>query len=277
MRACVEDAACERAYGCALDCDDPACIFRCATAPTAPAWALGECLYSCSVECRTGSQFGCIGNFAWAHPDEAWSDFHYQVRAQDYAGRSVSGLNVDVCLTSPCDEAASTAYPHEDGTVDLVLNSGGAGFEGFLVIDGELDADTQGAVPIYPYLADFGRPIAQFESWYGLTMIDRAAFESSFQPLVDAPPTPGKGHIAPYPHDCMTHAIVGTTPTFEIDGAETPAFLIPGSGGVYLVGNVAPGTVTLTARFADGSLLSSKKVVVEADKLTSVFLFPQPR
>jgi hypothetical protein len=244
----------------------------------APAYT-AEGNFLCPPECQTGSDWACLGKVSWlTTPSETVS---FVWRVVDQKSEPLVGARVDACAITDaaCARPLSTTYADTNGDASLSVPSPFAGY---------FRAQNTGYVPsllfLYPPDTQSMVPGQYFQlglfSQSEWPMLGMAANIDllSWLGVVYSEPVDCAGWAAPGISFTGTNLGSQAKPFYEVGGSPngqaTATSLSPTLvGGGF--GNVAPGSITITAWLGDVKV-STVNAVVQPYALTYIWQAPSP-
>jgi hypothetical protein len=284
LRACAQDARCERAILCLGGCENPKCGFDCLYAhygePVDVMQPTVSCLATaCYAECEIGERWNCTGEFSWGVSRSpgplTWETAWFEAPPRTPAV-PLSGLQVDVCEQAEAADCvvywSTTTDALGQATLQLPLIYGR--------FNGHFRALGQAGFVQRFYV---GRPVTYSEVPVGLSIFPSAEVASVTAALVFGQPLdPALGFIAGRVVDCTGMSAPGITVTVDDAGVVPDQTVVayagtPSTGegsGVYGVINAAPGKRKVTA-WREGVDVGSAEVWVDAGGGAFTNIYPR--
>jgi hypothetical protein len=285
---CLLDGACERSWWCMQDGPvEPPSRRGCLGLHERPDTArekFQSCRNaSCESSCPWGENWECVGQFEWPAPSEGsvpYDLFVKEASSGPYTYLTIADVAATACAADDCAACArpldSGVSPENGAPVSLALP---AGFSGCF----ELRQDEL----IEPTLLYLGRPLIAYDG--RVTVGAEPPLDAELQTLLGVELDPERGQLEVHVFDCrgdrapdvvfeLDATDRATVPFYmqnsfwpEIDALATRA---DGRGGFF---NVAPGTRTVVARSAGGTVVGSATVEVRAGWVTLAYIHPATR
>jgi hypothetical protein len=247
--------------------------------------AVNNCMKGgCDAECSQPA-WSCVDTVQWPKPDPRTTEMEFTVLLADLpCSNGLANMHVRACLPidSNCDTVLAEGTTNDSGFATLTLLASGQvpgfgePFRGYLLIT---PPDTTYREQIY-----YPMPPPRESTKTGQCMATRALWDAGVQ-QVGVQPDSNSGAIFFGVRDCgggfASGVVVETDPPARVyymgpNRAPAPELTETSSASTGAIG-MAPGRVTLTARFGDGGAPFAKTdVIVRADTVTTIVLFPTP-
>ncbi|HWZ27211.1 MAG TPA: carboxypeptidase-like regulatory domain-containing protein [Gemmatimonadales bacterium] len=219
------------------------------------------CLVTLVAACKSSTAPGNSGPYACegqALPTTAPSTITVSGTVADFSSSGVAGARVDAFKTGTAGSIDS-ATTDAQGHFALTVPTGGVPLDGFI------KASKTGYLDTYAY------PSAPLPASTSITLtVITSSQLNTFASLAGATPIAGNGSLAIRPVDCTEAVATGATVS-----TSPPATPYPDGNGNFFEFNLAPGSVTVSAKYQSHTF-RSHPVVAFADAVTITIIAPGP-
>jgi hypothetical protein len=257
-----------------------ACMGGAVDSPSPSLDPIPQCLFGggrCQSQCFNEDDWTCLGRVQWPDPSEGWGSLYGTV-IDNPGGAALEGFRIRGCVPrDQCDKPFAETKSDPDGTFFLDISKSPFGTTAYVEVSAPSGLN-------YPKHLFFEPPdVFNHAARLDYYVYVRESYNSV--PL----PDPTLGGLLFFTYDCSGRRVAGVEVTPSPAGSsDPPAYVIPGlradprdtatlPAGIGFIKNLPPGQVTLSMRRqSTQESIGIQRVVIEADAMTIVDLFPTP-